>query len=103
MIRVMVSYTVKADRVAENEQLVQAVYTGLHELGHPDIHYATFRKDDGQTFVHVAFFPDEDAQAALGSLPAFQEFQRNIADRCEVPPKPEALTTIGAYNFTHTL
>ena len=56
MLRVMVTYTVKADRVEENERLVRAVYAGLDDIGDPDIRYATFKLEDGRTFVHVALY-----------------------------------------------
>ena len=75
MIAVQVTYTVKADRVAENEELVRGVYAALDELGDPDIHYATFRQGDGQTFVHLAFFPSEESQGRFGATAAFQAFQ----------------------------
>ena len=48
MIEVMVTYKVKADRVEENERLVRAVYEGLADAGAEGVHYATFRKEDGQ-------------------------------------------------------
>ncbi len=100
MIRVMVTYKVKADRVEENERLVRAVYAGLADIGDPDVHYATFKKSDGQTFVHLAFFPSPEAQSVLSNSPAFLEFQRELRDRCEVPPNPEPLETIGAWNLS---
>lgn len=101
MINVIVTYKVKADRVAENEELVGGVYAGLAELGAPNVHYATFKKEDGQTFVHIAFFSSPEDQAVLSNLPAFQEFQKDIADRCEVPPNPEPLTPIGAHRLSY--
>lgn len=100
MIRVMVTYKVKADRVEENERLVRAVYEGLAEVGDPDVHYATFKQQDGQTFVHVAFFPSPEAQQVLSTLPAFREFQSGLPDRCEVPPDARPLEMIGAWNFS---
>ena len=103
MIRVMVTYKVKPDRVAENEELVRGIYAGLADVGAPDVHYATFKKEDGQTFVHVAFFSTSEHQAVLSNLPAFQEFQKDLADRCEVPPNPEPLTAIGAHSFRFPL
>ena len=101
MINVIVTYKVKADRVAENEELVHNVYAGLADLGAPNVHYATFKKEDGQTFVHIAFFSSPEDQAVLSNLPAFQAFQKDIADRCEVPPNPEPLTPIGAHNLSY--
>ena len=88
MINVIVTYTVKPDRVEENEALVHAVYDGLREIGDPDVHYATFKKDDGKTFVHIAFFPSPEKQKVLSESPAFRAFQADLKERCEVPPRP---------------
>ena len=54
MRRVMVRYKVKPDRVAENEALVRAVYDELARTQPDGLRYATFRLDDGVSFVHVA-------------------------------------------------
>lgn len=99
MISVMVTYTVKEDRVEENEELVRAVYAGLDEIGDPDVHYATFKKADGRTFVHLAMFPSSDKQAVLSNSPAFRAFQEDIGDRCDVPPDPQPLELIGSHSF----
>ena len=99
MIRVMVTYTVQAGRVEENEKLVRAVYAGLERIGDPGIRYATFRLEDRRTFVHVALFDSEEKQDILSDSPAFIEFQKDLRERCEVPPNPEPLTPVGSYNF----
>ena len=52
MRQVMVRYRVKPERVAENEQLVRAVYDELKDVDPDRFQYATFRLDDGVTFVH---------------------------------------------------
>lgn len=101
MINVVVTYTVKPEFVGENERLVHAVYDALREIDDPDVHYATFKKDDGKTFVHIAFFPSPEKQAVLGATPAFQEFQRNLGERCEIPPRPEPLTPVDSYNLSY--
>lgn len=99
MINVIVTYTVKADRVAENEDLVQAVYDQLRQIADPDVHYATFKKADGCTFVHVAFFSSEEKQKVLSDSSAFRAFQADLLQRCEVPPKSEPVMPIDSYNF----
>lgn len=99
MINVIVTYTVKPDRVEENETLVHAVYDELRAIGDPDVHYATFRKDDGRTFVHVAFFPSEEKQQVLTQSAAFGAFQAALQDRCEVPPRAEPVAPVDSYNF----
>ncbi len=102
MPRVMVTYTVKQEHVAENERLVRAVYAGLAEIGDPGISYATFKLEDGQTFVHIALIESAEAQEVLSNSPAFEAFQENLGARCEVPPNPEPLTLIGSVNFSGT-
>jgi len=99
MIEVMVTYKVKADRVAENEERVRAVYAELAEIDDPDVHYATFRKEDGQTFVHIASFPSPEKQAVLSNTAAFRAFQADLADRCDIAPTPEPLTYVGSHRF----
>lgn len=99
-VRLLVRYKVKADKVAENEELVRAVYRGLHEIGDPDIHYATFKQNDGRTFVHFASFPSKEKQAVLTELGAFKEFQKALKDRCDEPPDNQPLTEVGSYRFT---
>ena len=101
MISVLVTYKVKQDRVAENEDLVRAVYRELDEIGHPGVHYSTFKKEDGQTFVHMAFFPTAEDQAVLSNSEAFKAFQAGLGERCEIPPDPQPLAHIGSYNFSY--
>jgi quinol monooxygenase YgiN len=99
MLKVLVTYKVKPDRVTENEELVKAVYDELRENNDPDIHYATFKLDDGQTFSHIASFASPEKQAELTESTSFQAFRENLPDRCEVPPNPQKLNEIDSYNF----
>ena len=99
MESVMVTYKVKPERVAENEEFVKAVYEELHQINDPDIHYATFKLDDGQTFVHIASFTSADKQPVLTGSKAFKAFQENLGERCEVPPNPQKLNKVGSFNF----
>jgi hypothetical protein len=99
MMTLIVRYRVKADRVAENETLVRAVYARLREVGDPDVHYATFKLNDGCTFVHIASFPSKEKQAVLSELPAFKAFQKDLKDRCDQQPDNQPLTEVGSYRF----
>jgi hypothetical protein len=99
MVKVMVRYRVKADRVAENEELVKAVYRSLREIGDPDIHYATFKLKDGRTFVHIAFSPTEEKNKILTGLAAFKAFQEGLKDRCDEQPDGQPLTEVESYRF----
>ena len=96
MRRVMVRYRVKPDQVARNEELVRSVYAALHELEPEGLRYATFKLDDGVTFVHVA---TTDGESPLPGLKEFQQFQDGIRDRCDEPPVVTELEQVGAFRF----
>ena len=99
MERVLVTYKVKPDQVKENEELVKAVYRELRQINDPDIHYATFKLDDGQTFVHIASFASEEKKPILTESIPFKAFQEGLKERCEVPPNPQRLNEVSTFNF----
>jgi hypothetical protein len=97
MKRVMVRYKVKPDRAVRNEELVRAVYAELHEREPSGIRYATFKLDDGLTFVHLA---ETDVDPApLTGLRAFNEFLAGIDERCDDPPVVTELHEIGSFHL----
>jgi hypothetical protein len=91
----MVRYKVKPDRVEENEQLVRAVYAELAGSGPEGLRYATFRLDDGVSFVHIASVDGE--HNPLAEVEAFDRFQADVRDRCEEPPVVTELHEVGSY------
>jgi len=96
MPHVMVRYRVHPDRVAENEQLVRAVYDDLADSQPDGLHYATFKLPDGVTFIHVA---QHDEPNPLFTSAAFQRFQEGIKDRCHEPPAVTELDEVGSYRL----
>ncbi len=94
MRQVMVQYRVHPDRVAENEELVRAVYDELAASQPDGLRYATFKLPDGVTFVHVA---RHDEPNPLAGVAAFQAFQAGIRDRCDEPPVVTELHEVGSY------
>ena len=48
--------------------------------------------------MHVAHF--DGAENPLATLPAFAEFQRDLALRCAEPPTPTEATIVGSYSST---
>jgi hypothetical protein len=96
MKQVMVRYKVKRDQVAENEALVRAVYDELGQLAPEEFRYATFRLEDGVSFVHLAW---TNGDAPLQRLDAFKRFTAHIGDRCDEPPIVTELATIGSYRL----
>ena len=95
----MVSYKLEADRVAENERLVVAVFEALEQARPAGLRYATFRQADGVSFVHIVSHDEPDGSNALTALPAFKAFAAGIKERCEKPPARVELTEIGSYGF----
>ena len=96
MKRVIVRYRVKPERVAENEELVRAVYAELHEAAPDGLRYGTFRLEDGVSFVHIAEHGDDNP---LRQIAAFQRFQEGIGDRCDEPPLAVEMHEIGTYRL----
>lgn len=96
MPQVMVRYRLHPDRVAENEQLVRAVYDELAASTPDGLQYATFKLPDGVTFVHLA---QHEEPNPLSETAAFQRFQEGIRDRCDEPPTVTELHEVGSYRL----
>ena len=96
MRRVVVRYRVKPDQADRNEQLVRAVYEELHRADPAGFRYRTLRLADGVTFVHIA---EGDGASVLPELAAFQEFQRDLAERCDEPPLVLEATEVGSFGY----
>jgi hypothetical protein len=99
---VIVRYKTKPDRADENQALVERVFAELDANGPAGLRYASFRLADGVSFVHVASVETDDGTNPLNQTPAFAEFVREIADRCEEGPVASDATLVGSYRFTPT-
>jgi|ERR1035441_1242532 hypothetical protein len=97
MKHVMIKYRVKADQAEENEALVRAVYDELHLSEPAGLRYATFKLEDGVSFVHIAETPG--AENPLSEVSAFKRFQAKVRDRCDEPPVATGLTEVGSYRL----
>lgn len=96
MPQVMVRYRVYPDRVAENEELVRAVYEELADSQPDGLQYATFKLPDGVSFIHLAQHSDPNP---LPAIAAFRRFQEGIEARCEESPVVTELHEVGSYRF----
>jgi hypothetical protein len=99
MRQVMVRYKVKPERVEENEDLVRAVYDEIHRTEPAGLRYATFKLDDGVSFVHLAVTEGEHGESPLSKVEAFQEFQKDINERTDEGPVVTRLDEIGSYRL----
>lgn len=99
MKRRMIRYTVKQDRVAENEAYITGVFEQLSREKPAGIRCATFKLDDGVSFIHIVSHEAENETDPLRDLPAFKAFRAEIRDRCESQPVTMDLKEIRSYRF----
>jgi hypothetical protein len=93
----MVRYTTRADRAEENAQLIRDVFESLRNTAPAGLTYASYRLDDGVSFVHIASVDDPESKP-LQSLAAFNAFTAGIKDRCDIPPVTSVLHEVGSYS-----
>ena len=96
MDTIIVRYKLKPGRAEENERLIKEVYGQLKTIKAQRFSYATYKLEDGQTFIHIARTEDNGI-SPLSELSTFKEFQRGIKDRCEELPVVSHSTEIGSY------
>jgi hypothetical protein len=94
----IIRYQTRPEAAEENSRLVEAVFSSLAKLKPNDFSYTTYRLADGETFVHIARLDGTDNP--LATLPAFAEFQRDLAQRCVEQPAPSEATVVGSYVCT---
>jgi len=95
----LISYKTKPESADENQRLVEKVYEELTARDPGGVHYATFRLEDGVTFMHVFITDSDDAAHTLGGIAAFAEFQRDLPQRCVEHPVAQPVTVIGSYRM----
>jgi hypothetical protein len=94
----IIRYQTRPGAAEENSRLVEAVFSSLAKLKPTDFSCTTYGLADGETFVHIARLDGTDNP--LATLPAFAEFQRDLAQRCVEQPAPSEATVVGSYVYT---
>jgi hypothetical protein len=96
----LVRYTTKSELAAENEALARSVFTEVHEKSPKDVAYALLR--NGNEFIHVFLNLKVDESASVTELPSFLRFQKDIEQRCEIPPQVSrvAADLVDSYGFS---
>jgi len=92
---VIVRYRTTPQTADDNARLIRDVFAALEASAPDSLDYTAHRLADGVTFVHVAHLTGPDNP--LSHLPAFAAFQRDLARRCEQPPKASTATVVGSY------
>ena len=99
MRQVMVRYRVKPELAQENERLVRAVYDELERSAPAGLRYATFKLEDGVSFVHLASIETDDGHNPLREMDAFKRFVANAGARQDKPAVTTELREIGSYRL----
>ena len=97
MKHVMVRYTTRGDRADENARLIAEVFDSLRRSAPPGLSYASYRLDDGVSFVHIASIDDPENNP-LRQLAEFNAFTAGVRDRCDAPPVTSVLNEVGRYS-----
>jgi hypothetical protein len=99
---VIVRYKVKPERAPENVALIERVFAQLTSEQPDGIRYATFKLEDGVSFVHVAAIHAADGKNPLLATAAFQQFAEAIKDRCIEAPISMQAEIVGEYRLLAT-
>jgi hypothetical protein len=97
MKRTMVSYKVRPETAAANEELVRAVFDELARAAPENVRYTAFVLEDGVSFVHIVDV--EDGDNPIPGLTAFKRYANAVLERCEEQPVVNRARAIGMYGF----
>ena len=95
----VIRYRTKPESADENQRLVEDVYAELATRDPGGMRYATLRLADGVTFIYIFMTDSDDTPNTMGDIPAFVEFQRQLAQRCVEQPAAQAATVVGSYRL----
>jgi hypothetical protein len=108
----VIRYTTRPDAIDENARLVAGVYGELAARRPAGLRYATLLLPAEGLFLHVVTHdgarhdgarhdgePDGAGAGVLPGLPAFQEFQRELAGRVLAPPVRSPAVLVGRYRI----
>jgi hypothetical protein len=95
----IVTYKVLDGKADENREFVQAVFSNLKAKSPAGVKYASTIADDNLTFTHIAYFESDAAKTALTDSAEFKSFQKDLKERCEIPPNVNFCNIVGTYNL----
>jgi hypothetical protein len=78
---------------------VRAVYQELEREQPAGLRYATFKLDDGVTFIHIASNESGEETSPLTRVAAFKRFQEGLRDRVDERSMRSELIEIGSFRF----
>jgi hypothetical protein len=98
MITKIISYQTKPGAADRNAELSADVFREAKAAGLAGVGYLVLRTAD-DTFYHLVSYEDEAANERLTTLPAFERFAENGAERRIAPPAVTEVTVVGNYRI----
>lgn len=92
-----IRYKLNPDSLEENLRLLTAVYEELGSIEAEDLRWATFKSEDGITFMDIAM--GSDIPSVLQRSDAFRRYRADLENRCDEPPVFSELTVVGSFRF----
>jgi hypothetical protein len=97
MIVVKVTYTVKKDFVAKNQENIHRFLQDFKALDNDAFRYTVYTGTDGKTFVHHSMYKNEAIQQQLLNVASFKLFQaERDASGLEGTPDIQVLNVVGS-------
>jgi hypothetical protein len=95
--RVMIRYKLKREEAEREPELLRAVFEEIESVRPDDLRYASFRLEDGVSF--VCFVETGGGPGPLQRLDVFRRYRAALGARCEEPPAMTELHGVGSYRF----
>jgi hypothetical protein len=96
IMRVMIRYRLKPDRVEQNLELLRAYFEELRSVQPDGLRDVVFQLEDKVSIVQFVE-TGEDGPGPLPQLKAFQRYRTTLDDRCDEPPILTVLHELGSY------
>jgi hypothetical protein len=93
----MVRWKVHADQVGPELAMLREVHDELAAAEIEGLRYATYRLEDGVSFLDVVDLPQ--GPGMLRQVAAFGRYRSGLEERCAEPPVVTQLEEVGAYRF----
>ena len=95
MKRTVISYKVRPETAAVNEELIRGVFDELTQIEPANVSYTAFALEDGVSFVHVVEVDEGDNP--IPALTSFKRYTEAVLDRCQEQPVVNQAREIGTY------